>query len=77
VTTSALGARRRGGRRLDPPPGRGRGAGAALGARVLLVETSAAQAALTAAAVSASGLSARVVHDDELTATVVLGTRVR
>lgn len=44
---------------------------------VLLVETSAAQAALTAAAVSASGLSARVVHDDELTATVVLGTRVR
>ncbi|MFN8158649.1 MAG: putative protein N(5)-glutamine methyltransferase [Candidatus Nanopelagicales bacterium] len=42
---------------------------------VLLIETSEAQAPLTAAAVSAAGLEAEVVHDDDLDATVVLGRR--
>lgn len=41
----------------------------------LLIETSAAQAPLTAAAVEAGGLVASVVHDDDLDATVVLGRR--
>ncbi len=41
----------------------------------LLIETSAAQAPLTAAAVEAAGLQASVVHDDDLDATVVLGRR--
>jgi release factor glutamine methyltransferase len=40
----------------------------------LLVETSARQAPLTAAAVRAGGLSATVVGDDERDATVVVGT---
>jgi release factor glutamine methyltransferase len=40
----------------------------------LLVETSARQASLTAAAVRAGGLHASVVRDDERDATVVLGT---
>ena len=39
----------------------------------LLIETSAAQAPLTAAAVEAAGLQASVGHDDDLDATVVLG----
>jgi release factor glutamine methyltransferase len=38
----------------------------------LLVETSVRQAPLTAAAVTAAGLAPRVVHDDELDATVVV-----
>lgn len=42
---------------------------------VLLVETSAAQAPLTVAAVDAAGLVATVVHDDDLDATVVLARR--
>jgi release factor glutamine methyltransferase len=41
---------------------------------ILLVETSARQAALTAAAVEDGGLLARVVRDDERDATVVVGT---
>jgi release factor glutamine methyltransferase len=40
----------------------------------LLIETSAAQAPSTAAAVTAAGLAARVVRDDDLDATVVIGT---
>ena len=42
----------------------------------LLVETSARQAALTAAAFRAAGLAPRVVTDDDLEATVVVGTVV-
>jgi release factor glutamine methyltransferase len=41
----------------------------------LLIETSERQAALTAAAVSAGGLVPTVVSDDDLAATVVLGSR--
>lgn len=41
----------------------------------LLIETSARQAPLTAAAVRAGGLAATVVRDDERDATVVCGTR--
>jgi release factor glutamine methyltransferase len=40
----------------------------------LLLETSRAQAPLTAAAVAAGGLAAEVVHDEERDATVVAGT---
>jgi len=40
----------------------------------LLIETSGRQAALTSAAVSAGGLSARIASSDELSATVVIGT---
>ncbi|WP_100502288.1 putative protein N(5)-glutamine methyltransferase [Geodermatophilus chilensis] len=43
----------------------------------LLVETSARQAPLTAAAVRAGGMRAAVVRDDERDATVVLGTSTR
>ncbi|MGY1822440.1 putative protein N(5)-glutamine methyltransferase [Geodermatophilus sp. SYSU D00079] len=43
---------------------------------VLLLETSRAQAPLTAAAVTAGGLTAEVVHDGERDATVVSGRRV-
>jgi len=42
---------------------------------VLLIETSAVQAPLTAAAVEAAGLEPTAVHDDDLDATVVLGRR--
>ena len=45
------------------------------GGGLLLLETSAAQAPLTTAAVEAAGLLASVVHDDDLDATVVLGRR--
>jgi release factor glutamine methyltransferase len=41
----------------------------------LLIETSERQAAHTAAAITAAGLTARVVHDAELDATVVIGHR--
>jgi release factor glutamine methyltransferase len=41
----------------------------------LLIETSERQAALTAAAVTATGLLPRVVHDEELDATAVVGSR--
>lgn len=40
---------------------------------LLLIETSAAQAPLTSAALTAAGLEPEVVHDDDLDATVVLG----
>jgi len=40
---------------------------------LLLIETSQRQAALTAAAVSAAGLSARTVSDEDWSATVVIG----
>jgi release factor glutamine methyltransferase len=43
---------------------------------VLLVETSRRQAPRTAAAVTAGGLAARVVHDRDRDATVVVGTAV-
>jgi release factor glutamine methyltransferase len=39
----------------------------------LLIETSEAQAPRTAAAVTGAGLAARVVRDDDLDATVVIG----
>ena len=42
---------------------------------VLLIETGAAQAVLTAAAVTAAGLVARVRHDEDRDATLVTGTR--
>ena len=42
---------------------------------VLLIETTDLQAPLTAAAVAASGLIARVVSDDDLAATVVIASR--
>jgi release factor glutamine methyltransferase len=42
----------------------------------LLFETSVGQAAAAEELVAAAGLAARVVHDDEVGATVVLGTRV-
>ncbi len=42
---------------------------------VLLIETSAGQGPLTAAAVQAAGLAAAVVRDDDLDATVVVGRR--
>jgi release factor glutamine methyltransferase len=42
----------------------------------LLVETSRQQAGATVAAVTAGGLTARVVRDDDLDATAVVGTRV-
>jgi release factor glutamine methyltransferase len=41
----------------------------------LLIETSGRQAPHTAAAVAAAGLTARVAHDEELDATVVIGRR--
>ena len=41
----------------------------------LLIETSEAQAPATAAAMTAAGLSARVARDEDLDATVVVGTR--
>ncbi|MGY1660703.1 putative protein N(5)-glutamine methyltransferase [Geodermatophilus sp. SYSU D00705] len=44
---------------------------------VLLLETSRAQAALTAAVVTAGGLVAEVLHDEERDATVVAGTAGR
>ncbi len=40
---------------------------------LLLIETSTAKSALTAAAVEAAGLTSSVAHDDDLEATVVLG----
>ena len=41
----------------------------------LLIETSRGQAARTTALVEAGGLQARVLRDDELAATVVVGRR--
>ncbi|GAA4371590.1 putative protein N(5)-glutamine methyltransferase [Agromyces bauzanensis] len=41
----------------------------------LLIETSRQQAATTAALVAAGGLDARILHDDEIAATVVVGRR--
>ena len=43
----------------------------------LLIETSVRQAPLTAALFERAGLSARIVHDDDLDGTVVVGTRGR
>jgi release factor glutamine methyltransferase len=43
---------------------------------VLLLETSVRQAPLLVEAVAETGLIARVVHDEELSATVVIATRL-